>query len=114
MLTKNEVYKRADELNVMAAKNMPMPDGLNSAEQLYFLSLRTLYMDYRRNAIEVEQAKAERLKLTEAFVENAYNYELYRHQADIQAIFAKNYQDIKNNGCEVCQRLDKILCGLEV
>lgn len=112
MLVKTEIYKRAEELNVLAANGKPLPDGLSLPEQLYFLALRSLYTDYRRKTITVEQAKAERSKLSEAFIDNMYNYELYRHQTEIQAVFARNYQDIRNNGCEVCQRLDKILCGL--
>lgn len=113
MLIKSEIQKRADELNILAANGKPLPDGLSLPEQLYFLALRSLYTDYRRKTITVEQAKAEKNKLSESFVDNMYNYELYNHQAKIQAIFARNYQDIRNNGCEVCQRLDKILCGLD-
>lgn len=112
MLIKSEVIKRADELNVLAANGKPLPDGLTSPEQLYFLSLRSLYTDYRRNIITVEQAKAERTKLSEAFIDNMYNYELYRRQSDIHAVYARHSQEILNNGCEVCDRIYKILCGL--
>lgn len=112
MLVKSDISKRADELNILAAKGQPLPDNLTSPEQLYFLSLRALYIDYRNKLITVEQAKKERQQLSEAFIENMYNYSLYKHQKDVHLIYARNFQDIKNNGCEVCNRLYKILCGL--
>lgn len=112
MLVKSEITKRADELNILASKGQPMPDGLTSPEQLYYLSLRCLYTDYRKQVINVEQAKAERVKLTDSFIDNMYNYALYKHQVEVHLVYAKNFQDIKNNGCEVCNKLYKILCGL--
>lgn len=112
MLVKNDISKRAEELNVLAAQGKPLPDNLTSPEQLYFLALRCLYTDYRRQMLTIEQAKIERKKLSEAFIENMYNYDLYEHQSAVHAVYAKHFQEIRNNGCDVCNKLYKILCGL--
>ena len=112
MLVKSDISKRADELNILAAKGQPLPENLTSPEQLYFLSLRALYTDYRNKSITVEQAKKERKQLSKAFIENMYNFQMYKHQTEVHLIYARNFQDIKKNGCEVCNRLYKVLCGL--
>lgn len=114
MLTKNEMSKRADELNVIAAKGDPLPDGLTSPEQLYFLSLRQIYRDYRSGALELEQAKTEKLKAVDAYMDNMFNYQLYEHQAKLENVFSKEFY---KEGT-VCQksgdcRLYRILCGLQ-
>ena len=113
MLTKNEMVKRADELNVIAAKGDPLPDGLTSPEQLYFLSLRQIYRDYRSGSLELEQAKAEKLKAVDAYMDNMFMYNLYEHHAKLEEIFHKEFQREgickKGGDCN----LYRIICGLE-
>lgn len=114
MITKNEINKKADELNIKAAKGLLMPEELTQPEQLYFLSLRYLYKEYRAGRIEKTQAQKERQQLTEAFIDNMYNYSMYKHQVEVHKVYAKEFQNIKNDGCDVCQKLYKTLCGLEL
>jgi hypothetical protein len=112
MITKNDINQKADELNIKAAKGLPMPDDLKQPEQLYYLSLRYLYKEYRAGRIEKTQAQKERQQLTEAFIDNMYNYSMYKHQVEVHKVYAKEFQNIKNDGCKVCQKLYKTLCGL--
>lgn len=47
MLVKAEVIKKADELNRMAAKLLPLPEGLTQVEQLLYKSLCVVYREFR-------------------------------------------------------------------
>ena len=114
MLTKNEMVKRADDLNAIAAKGDPLPDRLTAPEQLYFLSLRQIYRDYRLGALELEQAKAEKLKAVDAYMDNMHKYQLYEHQAELEKVFRAEFYKggtkcHKSGDC----RLYRILCGLQ-
>ena len=51
MLVKAEVIKKADELNRMAAKLLPLPEGLTQAEQLLYKSLCIVYREFRAGQI---------------------------------------------------------------
>lgn len=114
MLTKNEMMKRAEDLNVHAAKGEPMPDELRQPEQLYYLSLRQIYRDYRNGILDMEQAKAEKFKAVDAYMDNMFNYQLYEHQAKLERVFHKEFHK-EGNACDKAGdcRLYSILCGLE-
>lgn len=43
-------------LEQLASKNDPMPKYLNQPEQFYYLSMRSLYNEYRRSYISKDQA----------------------------------------------------------
>lgn len=52
MLVKTEVIKKADELNRMAAKLLPLPEGLTQVEQLLYKSLCIVYREFRAGQID--------------------------------------------------------------
>ena len=60
MLAKAEVIKKADELNRMAAKLLPLPEGLTQAEQLLYKSLCIVYREFRAGQIDKKQALDEK------------------------------------------------------
>ena len=113
MLTKNEMVKRADELNVIAAKGDPLPDGLTAPEQLYFLSLRQIYRDYRTGALDLETAKAEKIKAVDAYLDNMFMHNLYEHNVKIENIFRTEFH--KDKTCQKCGdcNLYRLICGLD-
>ena len=112
MLVKSEVISKADELNGMAAKLLPMPDGLTQPEQLLYKSLCLLYREYRSRQITEQQAKQEKKELYRTYIDNAYQVDLWQWNMKISHAFQLQYQEIKVNGCEVCRKLANILCGL--
>ncbi len=113
MVVKNDLMNRADEINMLAFKKIPLEGECNLAEQLLYLSLLKLYFLYSHEQITKSEAKKRKQSLVNSFVDTSYNIELYKVQAQRHHVFSKHFQEIKNNGCEVCKKLDKILCGLE-
>jgi hypothetical protein len=73
----------ADEIKNLAVKLQPMPEGLNAAEQLYFVTMRTLSADYRAKRMSAEQARKESLEAKRAFEDNAFNIKLWNHTAQL-------------------------------
>ena len=113
MLAKHEVIAKADKLNCMAAKLLPLPDGLTQPEQLLYKSLCLLYREYRNNQITAEQAKKEKQKLYSAYLDSAYDLDLWHTYGEICKIYQKKQYEIHKSGCKVCQSLNNLLCGLE-
>lgn len=113
MVVKNDLINKAEEINLLAFKGEPLEDGCDLAEQLLYLSLRKLYFLYSHEQITKAEAKKQKQSLVSSFVDTSYNIELYRVQAERHHVFSKHFQEIKNNGCEVCKKLNNILCGLE-
>lgn len=113
MLCKNQVIRKADELNRAAAKLLPLPDGLTQPEQLLYKSLCFLYRDHRSGRIAYEQAKREKQELYRAYIDAAYSLDMWKTYQKITDIFHHRQHEIKTSGCKVCRSLDRLLCGLE-
>lgn len=113
MLEKNKLYERANQINLLACKGEPLEGKCNQAEYLLYLSLLKLYYLYKHEQITKAEAQKYKKKLIEQFIDTSYNLEMYRVQALRHKAFARYSQDIKNSGCKVCQKLDKVICGLE-
>ena len=112
MLCKNDVLNKADKLNKMAAKLLPLPEGMTLPEQWLYKSLCIVYQDYRGNKLTTEQAKSEKKKLYKAYLDAAYKLDLWNTYAEIVNVYHHHQDEIRKNGCEVCRKLDGILCGL--
>lgn len=100
-----------DEINVLAAKQQPMPDGLCLPEQQLFISLRYLYREYHLKRISKEQAKLEKAKFINSFEKAMFKYRVYEEFNRKADIYAHNSHRIKNTGCEVCKLIESILNG---
>lgn len=87
-----------DEIKGIAVKLLPMPEGLNAAEQMYFTTMRNLAFDWRAKRISSEQAKKEGLMARRQYEQNTFDLKLWRHTTtmwkDIEMIatrFAKEH-----------------------
>ena len=112
MLSKNEIIRKAEELNNMASRSMPMPDGLNLAEQMLYQSLCCLYLQYKQNKISRDDAVKDKNKIYSTFINAEYYLDLYKTYGEIARIFQKKQDKIHNNGCKVCKELNNLLCGI--
>jgi hypothetical protein len=70
------------EKSAMSLDNMP-PD-LYQFEQLAFLTLRTLYRDYKNGQIEQSQAKKEKLAILSAYQSNKQWHEIYQQTCEMR------------------------------
>ena len=77
MIDKKQFEKRADTLNQMAAKGVPMPDEFSLNDKVFYIALEKLYSDYRKKAITAEEAKKTKIKLVNEYAEITYTFELW-------------------------------------
>ena len=100
-------------LERLASKNDPMPKYLNQPEQFYYLSMRSLYNEYRRSYISKDQACSDRKLIIQKFNENVekQNIALKDHQYidQIRVALGGQFKAVKESGCPVCMRLIEIL-----
>lgn len=81
MIDKKALEKRANDFNTMAARGMPMPDGLALHEVVYYKALTLLYGEYHAGKVDVEEAKKQKRQLMKDYTEAAYTLDMWRHGA---------------------------------
>lgn len=113
MIDKKALEKRANDFNTMAARGIPMPDGLELHEQLYYRLLSLLYADFHKGIIGKDEAKHSKAEYTKAYIEQAYKFDLSEEFFKRLKIFQKYQPEIHGGGCPVCDKLNRALCGLE-
>ena len=101
-----------DELERLAASCSEMPENLNVAEQLLFLSLRQLYAIYRTRKITRDIAKREKTKIYKQFETNSLDLRCWESAMERTRKLAVLSPELKN-GCNLCKKYDRILGGLE-
>ena len=101
-----------DELERLAASCSEMPENLNVAEQLLFLSLRQLYAIYRTRKITRDIAKREKTKIYKQFETNCLDLRCWESAMERTRKLAVLSPELKN-GCDLCKKYDRILGGLE-
>lgn len=113
MLSKSIIIKKINNLDKPALRGEPLPDDLSLPEQMYYLSVRRLYKDWKAEIITEEEARAEKKKITDGYVDTMYQYQMWKHYAEIHDIFDKEFYR-QGTLCEKCGecRLYKILVGL--
>ena len=55
------------EIEALAKKNTPLPEGATLAERLFYRNLRLLYREYREGTVDKVQAKREKGELVKQF-----------------------------------------------
>jgi hypothetical protein len=104
---------RINELERLVAKGDPLPDNLTAPEQWLYLSLRTLYREYRAGAITKEQAAAEKAKLTDGYGIANLHYRAYMQASARVNRYSPLLTEAEKNGCDVCRKIVRILDGRE-
>lgn len=102
-----------DELEKLAASFAEMPDGLNAAEQLLYLSLRQLYAIYRTRKITRDIAKREKTKIYKQFETNCLDLRCWESAMEKARKLAVLSPELKMSGCELCKKYSRILGGIE-
>ena len=81
MIDKKALEKRANDFNTMAAKGIPMPDGLALHEVVYYKTLTLLYGEYHAGKVDIEEAKKQKRQLMKDYAEAAYTLDMWQHGA---------------------------------
>lgn len=98
------------ELEQAAANKAPMPEGLNGAEQLAFLSLRILYVQYALERIDLEQAKWEKVRIVKEYEQNLLALRSWQTAHERERRLAPYLQQLKQ-GCKTCKQFHAVLSG---
>lgn len=99
------------ELETQAATKSPMPEGLNEAEQLAFLSLRILYVLYALERIDLEQAKREKVRIIEEYEQNVLKLKSWNEAHERMQNLSPLLPMLKDSGCETCRKFFHVLSG---
>ena len=102
-----------DELERLAASCSEMPENLNVAEQLLFLSLRQLYAIYRTRKITRDIARAEKTRIYKQYEINSLNLKCWESAMERTRKLAVLSPSLKDSGCELCRKFFNVLGGLE-
>ncbi|MDD6824554.1 MAG: hypothetical protein PUE12_00285 [Oscillospiraceae bacterium] len=101
------------DIEKAAATTGPMPDELNGAEQLLFLSLRHLYATYHSGKISKEIAKVEKTQIYKEYEQNALNLKCWMRGLEKDRKLQHMTQEIKACDCKICVKYLRILEGIE-
>lgn len=66
------------DLEKLAAKNAPMPEGLDAAEQILYQSLTLLHRRYRQGMMDSAAAKRERYEIIKQYEINRSNVTIWQ------------------------------------
>lgn len=106
--------KNQKELELLAVKNAPLPEGLEYPEQFLFLQLRSVYASYHTGQLSKEQAKNEKTNILEAYKTFELQYKIGQQNMAMLRSVQKYQGSIGESGCPVCKNLYRALCGLKV
>ena len=71
-----------------------------------------MYREFRAGQIDKKQALDEKQELYRAYINGAYALDLWQTYGEYAKVFQKCQYEIHHDGCEVCKRLNDILCGM--
>ena len=101
------------DLERLAASGAEMPDGLNTGEQLLFLTLRELYSNFRAGAVNRERGHREKLRILDAYRQVKFQYELLDEHLKIRRRLELEIGSLHKCGCEACRKVALIFDGLD-
>lgn len=102
-----------DELERLAATDAEMPDGLAMPEQLLYITLRTLYQNFRSGAVNRERGKREKSRIYVAYYGLKNEYRATEEHVDIRKRLSHNLSELYQCGCANCRKLLNIFTGVD-
>lgn len=99
------------DIETIAGTGGPMPDELNGAEQLLFLSLRMLYIQHALEKITIEQAKLEKVRIIKEYEVNMLKIRSWEEAQQRMNKLSIVTPELKNSGCKLCRKYTAILSG---
>lgn len=101
----------AEEIERLAMKGNPLPDGYTQPQVLLYLSFRMLYREYRNQVITRAQAKAEKAKILKAYDQAQFMWSVFWDSAQIRNRVSEQLTKINRDGCEYCRAVIEIFDG---
>lgn len=102
-----------EELERLAASDAEMPDDLDMPEQLLFLTLRTLYQNFRSGAVNRERGKREKSRIMVAYQGLRSDYQATEYHLEIRKRLSQNVGSMLDCGCEHCRKMLRVFHGID-
>lgn len=102
-----------DEIERLAATDAEMPDDLDMPEQLLFVTLRTLYQNYRSGAVNKERGKREKSRIYIAYRGLRSEYQATEDHIKIRNRLSHNIGSMLDCGCVHCRKIINIFNGID-
>lgn len=101
------------EIEKLAAQGAEMPNSLNGAEQLLFLSLRQLYALFRSGKIKKDIAKIEKTKILREYDKYSLYFRAWDEARRRETEMSKLLHKMKETECDVCKEFFRIHSGIK-
>ena len=95
----------AEELERLAANDGEIPDGLSLPEQLFFLTMRELYSNFRNGVVNRERAKREKQRIMVAYGQLSNSYKVVEQHQAINTRLQKHIGELYKCDCPNCRRV---------
>lgn len=91
MISKKSAVERRKKLDKSALNGEPIPEGLTMPEQLYYLTVRRLYADWKEHRLTDEQARTDKRTAEAAYLEAVFLYAKWLHYVAIRDAFCHEF-----------------------
>lgn len=102
-----------EELERLAASDEDMPDNLEMPEQLLYITLRTLYQNFRSGAVNKDRAKREKSRIYVAYYGLRDKYKATEKHVEISKRLSHNIGELYQCDCANCRKLLNIFTGID-
>ena len=102
-----------EQLERLAASDEEMPDELDMPEQLLYLTLRTLYQNFRSGAVNRDRAKREKSRIYVAYYNLGNKYKATEEHAEIRQRLSHHIGELYQCDCANCRKLLNIFTGVD-
>lgn len=99
------------DIEKIAMHSDDMPNDLNAAEQLLFLSFRFLYASFHDGKITREQAAREKQALLSRYTEMQRQVVIYRDTCRVRCELAGMSKEVESGDCGRCKEMMRIFDG---
>ena len=99
------------DIELTAGRNEPMPEELDGAKQLLFLSLRMLYIQHALGKLSIEQARIEKTRIIKEYETNALKLKCWEEAMTKERKLSVLTPLLKESGCELCRKYTAVLSG---
>lgn len=98
-------------LDKMAKQNKVMPGGLEGYEQAYYIAARSLYRQYEKGDLSLEQARQEKDQVVEKYKEGQWQWQYFMklHELldQLKALKASGFDTVLE--FEIMEKIDELL-----
>jgi len=104
------------EIEKIAYSNNPLPAAYPSQpEQLAYLSMKSLYNDFKKKNIDKDQAQTERGQIKQAYEDAVSEYQrnlkLMKEINDMRIALAGMSKEVEQGTCNQCKKMMQIFDG---